>query len=94
MSAAVWDNLGGDSPITLSNLIQTIGQVAGRQPIIDQKPMQPGDVPATYADISRAQSKLGFEPTTPINVGVPKFCEWYLAHPEFAEDAYNWRNSE
>ncbi len=41
-------------------------------------PIQPGDVPATYADISRAQAKLNFQPTTPIEVGIPRFIRWYL----------------
>ena len=40
--------------------------------------MQPGDVPATFADIDRARSKLGFQPTTPIDEGVPRFVRWYL----------------
>jgi len=41
-------------------------------------PIQPGDVPATYADIGRAREKLGFEPRTPIEVGIPRFVQWYL----------------
>ncbi|MDO9532180.1 MAG: NAD-dependent epimerase/dehydratase family protein [Deltaproteobacteria bacterium] len=41
-------------------------------------PIQPGDVPATYADIGRAREKLGFEPLTPIDVGIPRFVQWYL----------------
>ncbi|HZK12991.1 MAG TPA: NAD-dependent epimerase/dehydratase family protein [Desulfobaccales bacterium] len=41
-------------------------------------PIQPGDVPATYADIARAREKLGFEPLTPIDVGIPRFVQWYL----------------
>ena len=41
-------------------------------------PIQPGDVPATYADTNRAQTKLGFQPTTPIEIGIPRFVEWYL----------------
>jgi UDP-glucuronate 4-epimerase len=40
-------------------------------------PIQPGDVPATYADIARAREKLGFEPRTPIDVGIPRFVQWY-----------------
>ena len=40
-------------------------------------PMQPGDVPATYAAIDRAREKLGYEPPTPIETGVPKFLQWY-----------------
>ena len=41
-------------------------------------PIQPGDVPATYADIDRARTKLGFEPLTPIEVGIPRFVQWYF----------------
>ena len=41
-------------------------------------PIQPGDVPATYADIGRARTKLGFEPLTPIDVGIPRFVQWYF----------------
>jgi UDP-glucuronate 4-epimerase len=41
-------------------------------------PIQPGDVPATYADISRAREKLGFQPSTTIDVGIPRFVQWYL----------------
>jgi UDP-glucuronate 4-epimerase len=41
-------------------------------------PIQPGDVPATYADIARAREKLGFEPLTPIDVGIPRFVQWYF----------------
>jgi UDP-glucuronate 4-epimerase len=41
-------------------------------------PLQPGDVPATYADITKAKSKLNFQPLTPIEVGVPRFVQWYL----------------
>ena len=39
--------------------------------------MQPGDVPATYADIEQARTKLGFAPTTPMAVGIPRFIAWY-----------------
>ncbi|MBU4355505.1 MAG: NAD-dependent epimerase/dehydratase family protein, partial [Proteobacteria bacterium] len=41
-------------------------------------PIQPGDVPATYADITRARTKLGFKPLTPIDVGIPRFVQWYF----------------
>lgn len=41
-------------------------------------PIQPGDVPATFADIARARTKLGFEPTTSIDAGIPRFIQWYL----------------
>jgi UDP-glucuronate 4-epimerase len=44
---------------------------------MDLLPMQPGDVEATYADVSLAGAKLGFKPTTSIEQGIPKFVEWY-----------------
>ena len=44
---------------------------------MDLLPLQPGDVVSTYADISRARAKLGFEPRTPLAVGMPRFVEWY-----------------
>ncbi|MCH8188050.1 MAG: hypothetical protein IIB66_04985, partial [Proteobacteria bacterium] len=46
------------------------------------EPMQPGDVKETYADIAASERDLGFSPTTPLDVGLPKFVEWYRAHVE------------
>ncbi|MGO8763078.1 MAG: NAD-dependent epimerase/dehydratase family protein [Desulfobaccales bacterium] len=62
-------------------LLKVIGILESELKIkADQKllPIQPGDVPATYADIARAREKLGFEPLTPIEVGIPRFVQWYL----------------
>ena len=42
--------------------------------------MQPGDVPATYADISAIKRDLGYSPTTPITVGIPRFVDWYRSY--------------
>jgi UDP-glucuronate 4-epimerase len=52
----------------------------------DQKllPIQPGDVPATYADITRARTKLGFKPRIPIDVGIPRFVQWYFDYHRLA----------
>jgi len=47
------------------------------KPEMELLPMQPGDVPATYADVAKAQAKLGFDPSTPIAAGIPAFVEWY-----------------
>jgi len=47
-------------------------------------PIQPGDVPATYADIDRARTKLGFKPLTPIDVGIPRFVQWYFEYHRLA----------
>jgi len=52
-------------------------QALGRTAIKQMEPMQPGDVPATYADIEATRRDLGFEPTTPIAVGIPRFVAWY-----------------
>ena len=49
----------------------------GIKPEMQMMPMQPGDVPATYADIDRIHKKLGYKPTTPISEGIPKFIDWY-----------------
>ena len=60
----------------------------GRPAIRDYRPMQPGDVKETYADISAIQQDLGFHPTTSIEAGVPKFVEWFKAyHAEAASSA-------
>lgn len=70
-------NLGNHRSEKLMAMIDTIAGALDVEPILDMQPMQPGDVPATYADTSRAAAKLGFEPTTPISEGIPKFVDWY-----------------
>ncbi|NUP99572.1 MAG: GDP-mannose 4,6-dehydratase [Armatimonadetes bacterium] len=86
-------NLGNHQCEELTRLIEIIEQACGREAIRDLKPMQPGDVPATWADIERAQRKLGFQPTTPVEQGVPDFVAWYREQPEIAEAALAWRAS-
>ena len=71
-------NLGNHRCEDLSRVIALLERelkVKARQDLL---PMQPGDVPASFADIDRARQKLGFEPTTPIDQGVPRFVKWYL----------------
>jgi UDP-glucuronate 4-epimerase len=58
-------------------MIGLIEQACGRQAEKRLMPMQPGDVRDTYADISAIQRDLGFQPTTPIDEGVPRFVAWY-----------------
>ncbi len=70
-------NLGNSNPIDLKSMIATIAAALGKRPIIEQLPEQPGDVRQTYADISRAQSELGYEPTTPFPKGIETFVAWY-----------------
>lgn len=76
-------NIGNHQSEELELLISTIEDSLGKKAERIMMPMQDGDVPATYADIERARTKLGFEPTTALTVGVPKFIEWFKAHPEF-----------
>jgi UDP-glucuronate 4-epimerase len=70
-------NLGGSRTTTLSRLVELIESALGKRAIIDRQPDQPGDVPITYADVSRAAAELGYAPTTPIEEGIPKFVSWY-----------------
>lgn len=70
-------NLGNHRSEDLMDFIRTIAECLGVEPRMEMLPLQPGDVPATFADIDLAREKLGFSPMTPISVGVPKFIDWY-----------------
>ena len=70
-------NLGNNRSEKLLDLIGEIEKAVGRKAKMHFQPMQPGDVLSTYADITRANTKLGFQPTTPISVGIPKFVAWF-----------------
>lgn len=70
-------NLGNSSPISLKEMINTIGEVLEIKPDIEKLPMQPGDVDITYADISKAKKLIGYEPKTKFKEGIEKFIEWY-----------------
>jgi len=72
-------NLGEHEVTTLKELIAMIGEAVGKEPIIDQLPMQPGDVPRTYADVSKAKRLLGYEPKVSMREGIRRFVEWYMA---------------
>lgn len=73
-------NIGNNRPEPLMRLIQLIEQACGKEAIIDFQPMQPGDVARTYADIEAIRCDLGYEPTTPIDVGIPAFVEWFCKY--------------
>lgn len=72
-------NLGGTSTISLAELVATVERVVGKKATIDRQPMQPGDVPITYADVSKARTLLGYEPTTKVADGVARQWEWFKA---------------
>src|SRR4051812_23869686 len=73
-------NLGNHDGVKLSYLIELIEKAVGKKANIDRQPIQPGDVPLTCADISKAQRMLGYKPKVKIEAGIPFFVEWYLEH--------------
>jgi len=70
-------NIGNHRSEELRRMVSLIEQACSREAVIELHPMQPGDVADTFADIAAIQADLGFQPTTPIDVGVPKFVDWY-----------------
>jgi UDP-glucuronate 4-epimerase len=70
-------NLGESHTITVNRLIELLEAALGQKAILDRQPAQPGDMPRTHADISKAQAILGYKPTTPIEAGIRKFVEWF-----------------
>ena len=73
-------NLGNHKVEKLTDFIAEIEKALGKKAQMRMEPMQPGDVPITYADITASQSALGFEPSTPISVGIPKFVDWFKGY--------------
>jgi UDP-glucuronate 4-epimerase len=70
-------NLGESETTELSRLIELLEQNLDLKATIDRQPLQSGDVPMTYADISKARMLLGYDPKTKIEEGIPKFVEWF-----------------
>jgi len=78
-SKAPWRiyNIGNGKPVELMSYIALLEQALGKKAIIEMLPMQAGDVPDTYADISDLARDLGYAPTTPIDQGISQFIDWY-----------------
>jgi UDP-glucuronate 4-epimerase len=70
-------NLGNSKVVSLKRLVEVIEQACGKKVKIAWQPDQPGDVPITFADVSKAQRDLGYSPATDIEAGVQRFVEWY-----------------
>jgi UDP-glucuronate 4-epimerase len=70
-------NIGNNNPVELTEFIETIEQALGKQAQKEYLDLQPGDVPATYADIDDLEKDVGFKPATPLKVGIARFIEWY-----------------
>ena len=73
-------NIGNHRSEHLMKVIEILEEQLGKKAIIDFQPMQPGDVPQSFADIDAISGDLGYKPTTSIDVGVPKFIEWYKGY--------------
>jgi UDP-glucuronate 4-epimerase len=73
-------NIGNNNPVELMDLIACLERALGRTAIKRFLPLQPGDVPRTYANIDRLERDVGFRPVTPIDVGVEKFVAWYRSY--------------
>ncbi|MBE9018410.1 capsular biosynthesis protein CpsI [Chroococcidiopsis sp. CCALA 051] len=70
-------NIGNNSPVELNEFIQTIETALGKTARTQMLPMQPGDVPCTYADVDDLIHDVGFKPTTPLSEGIQRFVDWY-----------------
>ena len=70
-------NIGNHTPVALMDYIATLERALGRKAKLDMKPMQPGDVKATYADTAALARHVGFAPATPLEVGIGRFAEWF-----------------
>ena len=77
-------NLGSDRPVRLMDLLHTVERLVGKEARIEFRPAHPADVPATWADITRAREVLGWEPRTSYEQGVGAVVEWYQANRDWA----------
>src|SRR5471030_221924 len=70
-------NLGESETISLSRMIGLLESALGKKAIVDRQPLQAGDIPITFADISKARAKLGYNPQTKFEEGIKLFAEWF-----------------
>ena len=75
-------NIGNNEPVELMRLIKVLEECLGKKAELNLLPMQPGDVPATYADVDDLARDVSFKPAIPIEDGIRKFVEWYLRYYE------------
>ena len=74
-------NLGNSNTVSLSRLLSLLQELTGKTANITELPEQPGDVPRTFADVTKAGRLLGFHPATPIREGLTKYIEWVRSRP-------------
>ena len=76
-------NLGESHTVTVKQMIEGLEEALGEKAILDFQPPQPGDMPRTHADVSKAQRLLNYQPTTPFEVGIRRFAEWFKRGAKF-----------
>ena len=75
-------NIGNNNPVKLTEYVGALEEALGRKAVIELLPLQPGDVPDTFADVSALQAAVGYKPDTPVREGVRAFVDWYRAYYE------------
>jgi UDP-glucuronate 4-epimerase len=70
-------NIGNNSPVHLTEYVEAVEEALGKKALRELLPLQPGDVPNTYADVSSLIKAVAYRPNTPVRVGVARFVEWY-----------------
>jgi UDP-glucuronate 4-epimerase len=73
-------NIGNNKPVQLMRYIEVLEKALGKKAQLEMLPMQPGDVPATMADVSALEADIGYRPKTTVEEGVPRFVEWYRSY--------------
>jgi UDP-glucuronate 4-epimerase len=73
-------NIGNHAPVALLDYIAALERALGKKAKLEMKPMQPGDVKATYADTAALNRAVGFAPSTPLDTGLARFAEWFKAY--------------
>ena len=73
-------NIGSHQPVGLMKFIETLEDALGRKAVKNMLPMQPGDVPATYADIEDLQKMVGFTPRTSLHDGIARYVAWFRSY--------------
>ena len=80
-------NIGNGAPVRLLDFIAALERALGRPALTEALPLQPGDVPDTWADCARLEAATGWRPATPVAVGVRRFAEWYRDYHEASDPA-------
>jgi UDP-glucuronate 4-epimerase len=76
-------NIGNHQPVRLLDYVAALERALGRKAKVQMKPMQPGDVKATYADTSALRAAVGFAPSTPLETGLARFAEWFKGYYQY-----------